>query len=164
MNRRLACSRGTRRQHVADRPLPAGGAEYAYTAAGLLERLRFKDGGGTVRVWAGWGYDADRDVVTDVVNSFGTEQTFDTVSAFGYGYDALGQTRRTIIGAPISAAHVDECGYDDRSELTAAAIVFGAVTHGDIAGTVLDLLPPSTIRPAYVTCFRAEVTLTGGCP
>jgi hypothetical protein len=82
-----------------------------------------------------------------------------------YGYDAPGRpTRKANVGAAFTAPHFDVCGYNGRSELTAAAIVFGAVTLGDIAGTVLDLLPPSTIRPAYVTCFRAEVALTGGCP
>ena len=59
--------------------------------------------------------------MTDVVNSFGTEQTFDTVSAFGYGYDALGRrTHKANVGAAFSAAHFDVYGYNGRSELTAA--------------------------------------------
>jgi len=114
-------------------------SEYAYTAAGLLERLRFKDGGGTVRVWTAWGYDADRDVVTDVVNSFGTEQTFDTVSAYGYGYDALGRrTHKANVGAAFGAAHFDVYGYNGRSELTASDRWTGTGPDGankqDVAG------------------------------
>ena len=115
-----------RMEHVTGPGLPSGSASGAYYSfklngsneTGLLDQLQVKNAG-TVKVWTGYTYDAQRDLVTAVENNFGTTASYTTLSRYTYLYDDV--SRRSEVsyeGTAFSATHVDKWKYDTRNEIT----------------------------------------------
>ncbi|SHL28202.1 RHS repeat-associated core domain-containing protein [Desulfatibacillum alkenivorans DSM 16219] len=96
----------------------AGSASYGYLAnSGLLESVTMIEDGADTAVTATYGYEPHRNVKTLVTNQYGAE----TVSEYGYGYDALGRrTSVTNSGTAFDEPAFNIYGYNSRNELTAS--------------------------------------------
>lgn len=106
-----------RLEYVKGPGLPSSGAKYAYlTDSALVKRVNYL-AGSTTKGRVVRNYEPYRDVLTSIVNKWGSPLV--DVSKYEYGRDELGRREfEARGGSAFSAQHFDDWEYNARNELT----------------------------------------------
>ncbi|TWT45266.1 tRNA3(Ser)-specific nuclease WapA precursor [Phycisphaerae bacterium RAS1] len=112
--------------------LPTGGGSthgvfYGYASdTDLVGTIEVRADGGGVKLRTTRAYDADRELIDSIENTWDPDGTPAVISKYDYSNDSLARRSAVVnTGIAFAASAYNRYGYNDRSELTAARRYFG---------------------------------------